>query len=91
MSNHQKLLEKRIAEYEEDKSYIQIRLYLEPRIPELERGRKYTLKQICGEKFWEMIDPLETGRYVALLVRAKKLPLMPRGTTGSNSCLYERI
>ena len=64
------------------------------RIPYLEPNRAYTLRQICGEEFWEQLDDgeaREIGEWIASVVARKLLPLRFGGKNSSNHLTYYSI
>jgi hypothetical protein len=63
-------------------------------IPALESNRAYTLRQICGEEFWEQLDDgeaREAGEWIALVVALKLLHLRFGGKNSSNHHTYYLI
>jgi len=69
-----------------------IREQVELRLPELVVGRNYTLRNICGEDFWEnSINRQATiaGQCMSYLVEAKRLPLVQNGKTDGNARRYQ--
>jgi hypothetical protein len=63
-------------------------------IPRLQRGVKYTARQICGPSYWKVLskaDKIMTGMALAKLVADKQLPLAPAGTNWSNARVYSLI
>jgi hypothetical protein len=58
--------------------YNTVLLQVEEIIPALERGVKYTLEMLCGEKFWDLLTDGENrmaGRCMANMVVHGQLPL----------------
>lgn len=48
-------------------------------VNELRRDQSYSLRQICGPKFWNTLDrwdAIKAGRYIAYLVSTHQLPLI---------------
>ncbi len=67
-----------------------IRQQVLARIPDMQAGVRYTLKQICGEEFWSRLgsgEVLKAGLYVAWMVRQDQLPLV-QGEDKSASHTY---
>lgn len=63
-------------------------------IPRLQRGVKYTARQICGLSYWKVLpkaDKIMTGMALAKLVADKQLLLAPAGTNWSNARVYSLI
>ena len=59
--------------------------------PQLGTNKKYTLRQICGESFWQKLEgnePNLAGTFVGTLVTRKQLPLRHAGTNRSNHKQY---
>ena len=58
--------------------YNDVRLKVEEILPALERHEKYTLKELCGEEFWDSLTNGEksmAGRCMASMVVNNLLPL----------------
>ncbi len=61
-------------------------------IPRMERGARYTAKQICGKAFWKMLsrgDKIVAGICMSRLVKTNRLPLIEAGSNASHAKVYE--
>lgn len=65
---------------------------IEQRIPVLPQHIPFTVKQLCGEQFWNSLsdgDKRTAGGYVSYMVNQQVLPLIDTGRNSSNSKVYQ--
>jgi len=72
--------------------YHSIRLIVAEKLPELNRGRSYTLKEIFPKEVWQQFgagDCSLAGKYLAHMADKKLLPLVFTGLSGKFSKRYQ--
>lgn len=58
----------------------------------MKRDKHYTLKEICGDRFWRRLgtgDQIMAGKCMALIVTEMKLPFVFQGKNSANALLYK--
>lgn len=71
-----------------------IRSQVEVVVPELKRDKRYTLKMLCDDAFWNELthrQRTDAGKCMAYMVGAGMLPLAEAGRTDANAKLYRLL
>lgn len=58
----------------------------------IKRDKHYTLKEICGDRFWRRLDTgdrIMAGKCMALIVTEMKLPFVFQDKNSANALLYK--
>jgi len=70
---------------------VDVLTYVDRQISGLESGMPYTLKQICGKKYWNKLtrnERIRAGKTVATAVSGNYLPLRFGDKTAANALTY---